>query len=363
MVLAILAGAPLPLAWTLAFGSCLHQDNPAPALSSAAAARPDVFVFLGDNLYNDLDSGGMPCEPAECRKRNGFWPKLKGKLLLAAFELIAAMRPVYAKALAAKTVREHNFRTGEYDMDALAAAYQTLRAKREFIALRDAVPSVLATWDDHDFCCNDADVSCPWAEQSRAQFLRFWRSDGALVARGARRGVHEAYTYHVDGRPPTGGGAAARHTVRVIVLDTRSFRTAHILPSANASVPSAASCRAEAGVTPYCQQTAAGATLLGEEQWAWLEAELRVAADVRIIASSISFGAEFHQNGDETWAVYPREQERLLALLHTTAASGVVFISGDLHYGEISEVSAARGAPYKALFDLTSSLLLEALGK
>ena len=121
MVLAILAGAPLPLAWTLAFGSCLHQDNPAPALSSAAAARPDVFVFLGDNLYNDLDSGGMPCEPAECRKRNGFWPKLKGKLLLAAFELIAAMRPVYSKALAAKTVREHNFRTGEYDMDALAA--------------------------------------------------------------------------------------------------------------------------------------------------------------------------------------------------------------------------------------------------
>ena len=98
----------------------------------------------------------------------------------------------------------------------------------------------------------------------------------------------------------------------------------------------------------------ADATLLGEEQWAWLEEELRQPADVRIICSSISFGSQYNQNGDEVWAIFPREQARMLALLHTTRARGVLFVSGDLHYAELNELGVEHGAPY-TLHDLTSS--------
>jgi phosphodiesterase/alkaline phosphatase D-like protein len=48
--------------YVVAFGSCLHQEKPAPALRAAAKSKPDLFVFLGDNLYNDCDIFDMICE-------------------------------------------------------------------------------------------------------------------------------------------------------------------------------------------------------------------------------------------------------------------------------------------------------------
>ena len=77
-------------------------------------------------------------------------------------------------------------------MEALAAAYATLDAKPEVATLRAAVPEILATWDDHDFCRNDAGASCKHANESQALFLNFWRGDDALARRGERRA-----------RPPT----------------------------------------------------------------------------------------------------------------------------------------------------------------
>jgi len=43
-----------PLISTIAFGSCANQDLPQqPALAIAAEKNPDLFVFLGDNIYSD----------------------------------------------------------------------------------------------------------------------------------------------------------------------------------------------------------------------------------------------------------------------------------------------------------------------
>ena len=43
----------------IAFGSCVHQDKPQPIWSEVLVADPDLFVFLGDNIYGDSD------DPAE----------------------------------------------------------------------------------------------------------------------------------------------------------------------------------------------------------------------------------------------------------------------------------------------------------
>ena len=40
---------------TIAFGSCVHQDRPQPIWSAVLADDPDVFVFLGDNIYGDSE--------------------------------------------------------------------------------------------------------------------------------------------------------------------------------------------------------------------------------------------------------------------------------------------------------------------
>src|SRR5262245_26319701 len=75
----------------IAFGSCLGQDGVQPIWKHVLAAKPDVFVFLGDNVYADTT------DPVE-------------------------LRAAYAK------------------LDAQPGYRQLKRTTR-----------VLATWDDHDY--------------------------------------------------------------------------------------------------------------------------------------------------------------------------------------------------------------------
>ena len=98
-------------------------------------------------------------------------------------------------------------------------------------------------------------------------------------------------------------------------------------------------------------------TLLGATQWRWLEEVLRAPASVRIVASSIQFAAAY--NGYEAWANFPHERRRMMDLISETKANGVLFISGDVHYGEISKL----GDPGMfTVYDVTSSGLTETAG-
>ena len=40
----------------IAFGSCLKQDRPQPVWDAVLEADPDLFVFLGDNVYADTSN-------------------------------------------------------------------------------------------------------------------------------------------------------------------------------------------------------------------------------------------------------------------------------------------------------------------
>lgn len=90
--------------------------------------------------------------------------------------------------------------------------------------------------------------------------------------------------------------------------------------------------------------------MLGDAQWKWLEEQLRRPANLRVIASGIQVVAE--AAGQETWANLPHQQTRLFDLIESTAASGVIFVSGDRHWAEIS--IATDGVAYP-LLDATSS--------
>ena len=39
----------------IAFGSCGHQDKPLKIFQTAVEHQPDLFIFLGDNIYGDTD--------------------------------------------------------------------------------------------------------------------------------------------------------------------------------------------------------------------------------------------------------------------------------------------------------------------
>jgi alkaline phosphatase D len=96
--------------------------------------------------------------------------------------------------------------------------------------------------------------------------------------------------------------------------------------------------------------------MLGEAQWRWLEMQLRVPAELRIIGAGIQVVADEH--GSETWGNFPKERQRLFRLIRETKARGVVIISGDRHLAEISRLPPDRpdGIGYP-LYDVTSSSL------
>ncbi len=124
---------------TIAFGSCLRQHEPQPVWYAIAAARPDLFLFIGDNVYADT------FKPEELR-----------------------------------------------------AAYRVLAAQPGFNHLRAQCP-IRATWDDHDYGWNDMGADYPLREVSKEIFLEFFRFPESSPVR-RRPGIYDAQMYGPPGR-------------------------------------------------------------------------------------------------------------------------------------------------------------------
>jgi len=80
----------------IAFGSCLKQDKPQPIWNVIADMNPDMFLFIGDNIYADTE-----------------------------------------------------------DMSVMRQKYDLLNADKGYQRLKSTCP-VLAVWDDHDYGINDS---------------------------------------------------------------------------------------------------------------------------------------------------------------------------------------------------------------
>ncbi len=98
----------------IAFGSCARQGQDQPIWSAIEAKDPNLFLFIGDNIYGDTD------DPAALREK-----------------------------------------------------YKQLGSKSQFESFRRRVP-ILPTWDDHDYGRNDAGREYPMKVESQAIFLDFF---------------------------------------------------------------------------------------------------------------------------------------------------------------------------------------------
>lgn len=219
------------------------------------------------------------------------------------------------------------------NMDTLRAKYARFGAKPEFQQLA-AGTKILATWDDHDYGRNDAGKYYPYKEESKEIFLNFFK-EPALSERRKHSGVYHAEYIWVDDK-----------VIQVILLDNRTFRSDLLLYDGKNPVTQDKFFYK----LDYSTHTSKDSTFLGEEQWRWLEKELRQPADLRLICSGSQFGIAY--NGYEAWANYPLEQQRMLELIKTTKAEGVLFLSGDVHYAEISKLQSPGLYP---IYDITSS--------
>ena len=81
---------------------------------------------------------------------------------------------------------------------------------------------------------------------------------------------------------------------------------------------------------------------------------MKKKASIRILASSIQFAHEY--NGYESWTNFPHERKRMLNLIKDTKTEGLLFISGDVHWAEISKLKTDSLYP---IYDITSSGLTQ----
>jgi alkaline phosphatase D len=206
--------------------------------------------------------------------------------------------------------------------------------KPSFKNLRENVP-FMAVWDDHDLGLNDGGGDFTRKQESRNLLLDFLDVP-TTSDRRVTPGLYESRIFGPEGR-----------RVQVIMLDTRYFRDPQIK-----SGLSKEEAKAQGIVGRYIPNNDPKSTLLGADQWIWLESQLRKPAEVRLLASSIQVVAG--DKGAEGWGNFPVELERLYALIRRTEAAGVIILSGDVHFSELSVTSDAVNYP---LYDFTSSPL------
>jgi alkaline phosphatase D len=133
-----MASAALPLdrsVTRIGFGSCLKQNDDQSIWQTIAAADPELFLFIGDNVYGDL------------------WSR-------------------------------------DPQMTELREAYATLAASEPFAAFRAETP-VWAVWDDHDYGLNDAGGSFELKYGTEALFEEAWALPGDDPRR-TRDGIYHA---------------------------------------------------------------------------------------------------------------------------------------------------------------------------
>jgi alkaline phosphatase D len=224
------------------------------------------------------------------------------------------------------------------NMQALADKYKRLGNVSGIKTLRENTETI-AIWDDHDYGENDAGSEYSEKETSRKLMLDFWQEPKNSDRYSRKSGIYTSYMYGVD-----------KQKVHVILPDLRWNRDKlNHVTKLDYTLK-----RKTNNMGPYLPSKANNASMLGEEQWQWLEAELKKPSAIKIIGSSLQLLPEF--TGWESWANFPYDRKRLFSLIKKHKVNGVLIISGDTHWGEVSKVSSELDYP---LWEVTSSGLTQ----
>lgn len=127
---------------TIAFGSCNDVRRPMPLWADVLAAKPQLWLWMGDNVYTDTNGTDR-------------WYTL---------------RPRYAR----------------------------LKANPQYTQLRQQA-MVIGHWDDHDFALNDGGKENPDKDSAKAALLDFLDVPAGAEVRG-RPGIYQSYTLGPKGK-------------------------------------------------------------------------------------------------------------------------------------------------------------------
>lgn len=169
-----------------------------------------------------------------------------------------------------------------------------------------------AVWDDHDYGPNDSDGTWPHKETAWEVFKAFWGNPTFGV--NGQKGCTSWFQY-ID--------------VDFFLLDDRYFRT----PNTCESCPR---------------------TYLGKEQLDWFLSALAASnAPFKLVAVGGQVVSD-NPNHESMRHLFPAERDTILAHIEREKIKGVVFLTGDRHFTELTALKNNAGI---TVYDLTTSPL------
>ena len=266
------------------FASCFHQDKETNIFTPMLKYKPDLFLWTGDSVYYHA-------------------------------------RPFnYSFAMATREEMLHD----------LEKTYSKQKDRKNYREMVRSAKLVDGTWDDHDYGQNDGGKYVAYRAARQDLFLDFLDVPKNSVRR-KREGVYSTFAWG----PP-------KQRVRVIILDTRYHRDSHFVPSIGGFewLPFGAglACMSRLVAATFKFGQDYSGDILGEDQWRWLDQTLNSSsrvddAQVTLVLSSVQV---FSSNPVfEGWSHFPRARAKLLKLLSLYRPKGLLFLSGDVHFGEM----------------------------
>ena len=177
------------------------------------------------------------------------------------------------------------------DLEVQRKRYKEFAEVLPFAQLVSKVP-LYSTWDDHDFGRNDTDGNLAGKENSRQAFIEH-RNNPSYGEND--QGIYTKFS---------------QGDVTIFLLDTRWFAKTE----GNSNNP----------------------TLLGAQQWEWLERELNESKTTfNVIACGMVFNNSVRPGKSDCWGKYPVEYARLLSLIKKSAPKTAVLVGGDVHWSRL----------------------------
>ncbi|OWZ21328.1 hypothetical protein PHMEG_0004135 [Phytophthora megakarya] len=155
----------------VAFGSCNDQSFPQPMWPNIAAHNPELWIWMGDNIYADVKELGEP-RPF----------------------------PIPPRKMFVEATREE-----------LIRRYNKLLANEDYVSFVNNTP-IIGIWDDHDFGINDGGKHFPNRDDSQQIFLDFIHEPKDSPRR-KQQGIYTSYTVGEGDR-----------TIKFILVDNRYHR-------------------------------------------------------------------------------------------------------------------------------------------
>ncbi|MCI5056967.1 MAG: alkaline phosphatase family protein [Flavobacteriales bacterium] len=180
------------------------------------------------------------------------------------------------------------------------------RKSKHYNTLLTSAKRHYAIWDDHDFGPNNSDLNYKLKSSSLKTHKLFWRN--AYYGNESQEGIFSSFQYE---------------NAEFFLLDDRF----------NRDIPGTEN------------------TLLGEHQIQWFKETLKSSeADFKFVVLGSQVINE--KNVHECYNQYPKERQDILDFIEEHRISGVVFLTGDMHYSEVLQYQYKNGPK---LIDITSS--------